>query len=162
MYVSICSSHHYGCIYLYLYLYKLILQGFLWKSNFESQINKFLTKNICVKFGMICTTRWCNFHYSILIVLENHVYDATFWTRIETWHKPILFIFKKSQYLILEIRTIQMIVNLHKIYEKFGWMKIVDSYQNTTTKIHLASTFQKNNIFQRFYVIDMNFWIKSS
>ena len=59
-------------------IFKLILQGFLWKFDYESQINNFLLKKICDEFGMMCTTRGCNFYYLIVIVLENHIYDATF------------------------------------------------------------------------------------
>ena len=98
-------------------------------ARFSSEIQfkipnyQFFTTIIWDEFGMICTTRWCNFVYLIVIILESHIYDATFWTRNETWHKPIFFIFKKSQYLILKIHTAQMIISWHKNQEKFGWMR---------------------------------------
>ena len=75
----LCKSHLYGWIYpKNIKILKLILQGFLWKFFFESQTYKKIIKTNCDKFGMICITRWGGFHYLILIILENHIYDATF------------------------------------------------------------------------------------
>ena len=101
-------------INLFNLILNLILQGFLLKFTLKSQISQKNIKKNCDEFGMICSIRWYDFHYLILLILENHIYGLTFWTKNETWqvrHKKILLIFKKSQYVILKTHTVQMIAN---------------------------------------------------
>ena len=72
----------------------------------------FFANIFCNEFGIIYSARWYNFHCLILLIFKNQFSNLTFWTKNETWDKPMfIFIGKKiqSKHPILKIHTIQCI-----------------------------------------------------